>query len=118
MDALAVDPAGQVVLRGHGVEVAGEQHRRAAAHQQAVVAEVVRPDQAAHVRRQPRLVARLGRDVDELERAGREPLGRPAHAAARRSSSDRTSGATSVPNRSIDRITSRWAISPADICAR
>ena len=70
VDALAVAPAGQVVLRRHRVEVAGEQHGRAAAGEQAGVAEVGRVQHGGDVRRQPRLVARLGGDVDQLERPG------------------------------------------------
>ena len=115
MDAVAVDPAGDVALRGHGVEMAGQQHRRAAADDQAAVAEVGRADDRRHVSGQARLVARLGRDVDQLQRALRSQR---VHAAARRSSSVLTSGATSVPKRSIERITAPCSTSPAAIWAR
>ena len=118
MHAVAVAAAGHVALGGHGVEVAGEQHGRAAAHEQAGVAEVHGIDDRRHVRGQARLVARLGGDVDQLERARGEPLGEVGHAAARRANSVRTTGATSVPKRSIERITARCSTSPAAIWAR
>ena len=86
--APAVDPAGPVVLRGHGVEMAGEQDRRVvAAGQHARVAQVADRHAAAleHLRDvggRARLVARLGRDVDQLERPRGEPLGEVSHAVA------------------------------------
>ena len=36
--------------------------------------------------------------------------------ASRRATSSRTTGATLVPNSSIERITSAWATAPTDIC--
>ena len=78
--ALGVAPARQVALRRHGVEVAGEQHGRAAARAQAGVAEVgdrhaARVQHRGDVLDQARLVARLRRHVDQLEGASGQPLG-------------------------------------------
>ena len=118
MDALVVAPARDVALGGHGVEMAGEQHGSAAPHEQAGVAEVGDVEEGGHVGRQALLVARLGGDVDELERPSGQPVAEARHAAARRASSVWTSGATSVPKRSIERMTARCSTSPAAICAR
>jgi hypothetical protein len=65
--------------RGHGVEVAREQQRRVRrAGEQARVAEVAEPDaggaqQLGDVGGEAGFVARLRRDVDQLER----PIGKP-----------------------------------------
>jgi hypothetical protein len=50
--------------------------------------------------------------------AGSIPPQREDQAAARRSISERTSGATAVPNSSIERITSACRAVPTDICAK
>ena len=91
VDRVGVAPAGTVALRRDGVEVPGQEHERALAAlrragQHAGVARVARVDAAAaqdaeHVRGQGGLVARLRRDVDELERAGGEAIGQ-GHAPA------------------------------------
>ena len=88
MHAVAVDPAGAVALRRHRVEMAGEQDRRVvAAREHARVAQVAHRHAAAlehprDVRGGGRLVARLGGDVDQLERPRREPLGEVSHVVA------------------------------------
>ena len=92
MDGVGVAPARAVALRRHGVEVARQEHERALAalgdaRQDARVARVARLDtalaqDAQDVCGQRGLVARLRRDVDELERAGGEAVGQ-GHAPAR-----------------------------------
>ena len=86
VDRVALAPAGAVVLRRDRVEMAGEQDERALAARRragedAGVAGVAGVDPARaqdveDVRGERRLVARLGGDVDELEGAGGEAVGR------------------------------------------
>ena len=79
---------GRLSCAGHGVEVAGEQQRRVRrAGEHAGVAEVAHrhaavAQHAGDVRRGALLVARLRRDVDQLERPCGEPLPEIRHAAA------------------------------------
>ena len=80
MDAAVADPPGPVVLRRDGVEVPGQQQRRLGrAGEQAGVAEVAHrharlSQHGGDMRGEPLLVARLRRDVDELERPRGQPL--------------------------------------------
>ena len=92
VDRVGIAPARAVALRGDGVEVARQEDERALAalgdaRQQARVARVARrgtalTQDAQDVCGQRRLVTRLRRDVDELERAGGEAVGQ-GHAPAR-----------------------------------
>ncbi len=69
----AVDAPGHVPLRGHRVEVAGEEDRRgglAVEEHLAVVVERLSRDETAYEGEELGLVAALGGDVDELEGAG------------------------------------------------
>ena len=78
----SADPAGDVALRRHRVQMPREQHRRAhlgGVGEHARVAEILDHGAAlaqhgSHVRGELRLVAGLGRDVDQLERARGETL--------------------------------------------
>jgi hypothetical protein len=82
---IGVATARPVALGRDGVEVAGEQHERALAAggdagEDAGVARIADvhaavAQHAEHVRSERRLVARLRRDVDELQRAGGEAVG-------------------------------------------
>ncbi len=83
-----LDPAGDVLLSGHRVVVAGEHDQRASGASRAgpdegVVAFVLglegRRDERTDVRSDLRLVAALGWDVHELERAGGKPVGEGGH---------------------------------------
>ena len=75
VDGAAVDPAGDVPLRGHRVEVTGEHDgRRSVAVQQhlAVVVQQIPGENLPDERNERRLRAALRGDVDELERPGGE----------------------------------------------
>ena len=84
VDGAARDPAGQVVLRRHGVVVARQEHERDAGSawqcpEKGVLGLVDRLESRRHERADARrhldLVPTLGRDVDELERPAREAIG-------------------------------------------
>ena len=126
---LGVAPARAVALSGDGVEVAREEDERALAAlrragQHAGVAGVARIDAAGtqdleDVRGQRGLVARLRRDVDELERARGEAIGQ-GHAPARYPASGggaRRPRRTAAPDPAGPGRRACWASCRAGACA-
>ena len=117
-----VAAARQVALRRHGVEMAGEQHRPAAARAQAPVAEVgdrhaSRVQHRGDVLEQARLVARLRRHVHQLEGASGQPLGELVVAHGPHPSASKLEGSLEK-TRSGRTAQSRYAPTPSQGRAR